>query len=211
MNADTNDLLLINSSKPWQVSWHSVLNCNFRFQTRFLRLVKRVFCVTEIIRPYASRTGLTGSLGTTGTLKDLVPWRFHFLVPTWYRSTGSFDNLWPLCFPSFCIFQLSNKPLTSDIIWQISHMISHVSSGSNQSYGMSLSYVAFRSPIYFNKSACSDDSHHFLYLAKCCGFINCVFYSLIVVFNIYLKCICSSVMPTSSPFIKKKKIVNTVV
>ncbi len=38
----------------------------------------RVFCITEIIRPFASRTRLTGVLGTTGTLKDLVPWRFHF-------------------------------------------------------------------------------------------------------------------------------------
>ncbi len=26
-----NDLLLINSSKLWQIPWHSVLNCKFRF------------------------------------------------------------------------------------------------------------------------------------------------------------------------------------
>uniref|UniRef100_A0A8C1ZVF0 Extended synaptotagmin-like protein 1b n=1 Tax=Cyprinus carpio TaxID=7962 RepID=A0A8C1ZVF0_CYPCA len=60
--------------------------------TAFLLYSVRVFCFAEIIALYASRTGLTG-YSVPLVLKET--WYRHFLiflVPTWYRSTGSFDN-----------------------------------------------------------------------------------------------------------------------
>ncbi len=51
------------------------------------------FCVAEIIRPYASRTGLTGS--SVPPVLYITWYRdvyIYILVPTWHRSTGSFDN-----------------------------------------------------------------------------------------------------------------------
>ncbi len=56
-------------------------------------------------------------LGTTGTLKDLVPWPFNFLVPTWYRSTGSFDNtthLYGISRETKLILQWDNTPESSE-------------------------------------------------------------------------------------------------
>ncbi len=86
------DLLLINSSKLRQIPWHSVLNCKYVFFITGFRDSIRVFCIAEIIGPYTSRTGMTG-YSVPKVLKKI--WYcniFIFFVPTWYRSTGSFDN-----------------------------------------------------------------------------------------------------------------------
>ncbi len=52
----------------------------------------RVFCIADITGPYASRTGLTGYSLPPVLEKNWYHYVFIFLVPTWYRSTGSFDN-----------------------------------------------------------------------------------------------------------------------
>ncbi len=51
-----------------------------------------VFCMAEIIGPYLSRTGLTRYSVPPVLKKTWYRDVFIFLVPTWYRSTRSFDN-----------------------------------------------------------------------------------------------------------------------
>ncbi len=99
-----NYLLLINSSKLWQIPWHSVLNYKFcfynwipRFRPRFLHRGNH--------RAVRVKNRVDRVLCTTGTWKNLVRWRFHFfstdLVPK-YRAFFTGPKFVMLFFVSVC-------------------------------------------------------------------------------------------------------------
>ncbi len=72
-----NDLLLINSSKLWQIPWHSVLNCKFRFYNWIPRFRPR-FMHRGNHRAVRVKNRVDRVLGTTGTWEKLGTVTFSF-------------------------------------------------------------------------------------------------------------------------------------
>ncbi len=72
-----NYLLLINSSKLWQIPWHSVLNCKFRFYDWISRFHPR-FLHRRNHKAVRVKNRVDRVLGTTCTWKRLVPWHLIF-------------------------------------------------------------------------------------------------------------------------------------